>query len=480
MKAKFSKSKVIIKLMAAFLLAGCTSPIIDIQDTTSPGAGGNGVISAANQTSTSLTLVWQKGSDDKSPQSELLYKVVESQNPDIDTIVGAQSASIVLLNWTQNIASLDVSGLTLGATYYFNVILKDQSGHTTLYTMLSVTIIEKDPPIPGNSGFLDTIYPKATEQEITWSKATDNIDAQTQLQYKLVRSLSPDIATVADIETLGHGTTIRDWSDMTTFMDINLTKATNYYYNVLVRDTALNIGIYTMALLRTPIPESEVFIFSPGDTLDQHGFTGINLMEPITADGYLLTTTAGLDPPNGYTSTFTTPQFSDMDRTLGNGFIIEWKAKYLASRLTDGFAEENKFWMRVLNKNGVVLYTVLWMPIPYSDTTHFNRGLFLGTSVGLSNNYQEGFIFPSGLDTPLWVSYRMDITSTGITVRDDLSSDRTTTNGSPDWTKIPAVYPAQIVSTDTTYNHIAKIQFQYLHLGDYSILIKDFNISALP
>jgi hypothetical protein len=336
------------------------------------------------------------------------------------------------------------------------------------------------PPVPGGSGVITTQYPHDTSQPINWTAASDAVDTDpTVLQYRVIRSTNSDIGTLQAIEG-GNGTVIMDWAaNTTTFPDSTITGGTNYWYNVLVKDLNNNIAAYTMANLPAPLSPSAVFVFSPGDTLAQHGFTGVNLMEPITSpDGYILTTTAGLNPPNGYTSSFTTPQFSDMDRNAnsGKGFSVIWKVKYLATVNTN-YSSANEIQVKLLDSNGAVLYKIGWDPIPDGSNSSPNRFLYVSDSSLLVYN-KEQWIFPSGLNSPdpAWVSFRLDVTSTGLSARDDLTADYTTSNGNPDWTTISP----QISLADTTNNHIAKIMFQYQHLGDYSVLVKDFSISQNP
>ncbi len=449
-------------------------------DSTAPVPGSNGTIDLTQLTSTSLSISWIAAADEVTVPESLEYKVVQSSNPDIATPGEALGAANIPLDWSANTTSFVRTGLSLGAIYYFNVIVRDSSDNVNVYTMASITMINKDPPVPGNGGMIATTFPRATSQPVSWTAASDAIDTDpAELQYKLVRSLNPDIVTVKNVETDGNGIVVSDWSaNRTSFIDTGLVQRTNYYYNVIVRDTDGNKAAYHMTLLSTPVSESSVFDFSPGNTLDQYRFTNITHMEPITTpEGYLLTATAGLDMNSSYISTFETPVFSDMDRTEGNGFAITWQVRYLADRLTTGYANMNQTWVKLLDRNGTVLYTVLWMPIPNeADRGRFNKVIFKGTNIDITSDYQEQLVFPTGLNSPAWVSYRLVLDSTGIRAYNDLTADATTTNGSPVW----AVLSPKLSSTDTDYNHVAKIRFEYQHLGDYSIQVKDFTIEALP
>ena len=89
-----------------------------------------------------------------------------------------------------------------------------------------------------------------TSLTLSWSKATDSASAQADLQYKVYYSESDNIDTVENIEE--NGTAPEGWTtDIATKDVTGLTAATNYYFNLIVRDEAGIKTAYTSVLGRT-------------------------------------------------------------------------------------------------------------------------------------------------------------------------------------------------------------------------------------
>ena len=96
-------------------------------------------ITMSDTTSTGTTLSWNKASDTVSVQNTLQYLVYRSASGNIDTIANIESNGTPIGAYTVDINTLNVTGLTANTTYYFNIIVKDQNGNKTAYTMNSVT-----------------------------------------------------------------------------------------------------------------------------------------------------------------------------------------------------------------------------------------------------------------------------------------------------------------------------------------------------
>jgi hypothetical protein len=91
-------------------------------------------------------------------------------------------------------------------------------------------------PLPGDSGTLSISSIDASSVALSWTKATDDTDAEADLQYKVVRSSSSNIGTVDNAEA--NGTVAADWTaDTASFSESGLTAGDAYYYNVLVKDS---------------------------------------------------------------------------------------------------------------------------------------------------------------------------------------------------------------------------------------------------
>lgn len=82
-------------------------------------------------TTTTARLTWDEASDSITPASELEYRVVYSTDSTlIDTAekVAALAGNGVLLDWSKNQYSRNVTGLTQGTTYYFSLIIRNSAG----------------------------------------------------------------------------------------------------------------------------------------------------------------------------------------------------------------------------------------------------------------------------------------------------------------------------------------------------------------
>ena len=117
-------------------------------DTTAPSVA-DGTISASGLTETGVTLSWNKAADNESAQAALQYLVYRSDTNDIDTAANAEANGTPAGQYAADIDTKEITGLTDGTTYYFNVIVKDEAGNKTAYTMREVTTSSDD---DGGSG----------------------------------------------------------------------------------------------------------------------------------------------------------------------------------------------------------------------------------------------------------------------------------------------------------------------------------------
>jgi surface protein len=86
---------------------------------------------------TSMTLNWSAGSDAVTPTANLEYFVCTGASAEaIDTVKECLAATQVM-NWTANTTSFNVTGLTPGATYYFNVVMRDQANDQVAYDTIT-------------------------------------------------------------------------------------------------------------------------------------------------------------------------------------------------------------------------------------------------------------------------------------------------------------------------------------------------------
>lgn len=110
-----------------------------------------------------------------------------------------------------------------------------------------VSAVPDTTPPSVSSGTLSFTKVQAVKLDISWSKASDNVSAQTDLKYKIMMSSSNNISDMTGMETAGGGRTmVMDWTkDVNTYTVAGLTVNTTYYFNVIVQDLAGNKSIYS-------------------------------------------------------------------------------------------------------------------------------------------------------------------------------------------------------------------------------------------
>src|SRR5262249_4134518 len=85
---------------------------------------------------------------------------------------------------------------------------------------------------------------------LTWTKATDNVSAQSALQYEVRRSLSNNLDSVLNAEA--NGTIVKAYTEDTAIATVSgLSASTDYFFNVIVKDDAGNKAVYATVLVHT-------------------------------------------------------------------------------------------------------------------------------------------------------------------------------------------------------------------------------------
>ncbi len=109
-------------------------------------------------------------------------------------------------------------------------------------------------PIPSNEPAGDLTAPTVSDSEIStsnvtpsgvtlaWEEASDNVTDVQDLLYRLYRSSSNNINTVAAIEA--NGTPVTGFASMDMYTVGSLTASTTYYFNIIVKDEAGNKSAY--------------------------------------------------------------------------------------------------------------------------------------------------------------------------------------------------------------------------------------------
>ncbi|MBF0239807.1 MAG: fibronectin type III domain-containing protein, partial [SAR324 cluster bacterium] len=190
------------------------------------------------------------------------------------------SSSSAKLSGQSAVASLSTTGSNLsytiasdtsipsGATHWI-VFTKNATGEMSTGTSVAITDVkDTTAPVPGDSGTLTISNVTTSSLTLSWTKATDNITAQSALVYKVYSSTSDNISTVSTISTNGtlRGTTT---GDTVTLAITGLTSGTLYYFNVLVTDALNNSAVYTSKDKGTLM--GNVYLFSGGTSAGNLG-----------------------------------------------------------------------------------------------------------------------------------------------------------------------------------------------------------------
>lgn len=106
--------------------------------------------------------------------------------------------------------------------------------------------VDKDAPVPGDTGSLQVSSISAGTSAVTWVQATDNGTLAKHLQYKLVTStLSENIDTLDEINSINGEAVLVDWlSNTSSFTITTLNPALTYYFALAVKDSSGNMALY--------------------------------------------------------------------------------------------------------------------------------------------------------------------------------------------------------------------------------------------
>ncbi|MCB1192366.1 MAG: hypothetical protein H7A23_24580 [Leptospiraceae bacterium] len=134
---------------------------------------------------------------------------------------------------------------------------EDTTDYQSLNAMLYLLLSKSDTtsPTPGSKGTI-LLEDTSGSLKLTWAQASDNETAAADIQYKIVYSTTNNLDTVDDAEA--NGTVAQDWTSnwtwekyktttlqVTTFTPSGLSSGSQYYFNIIIKDTAENKAIYT-------------------------------------------------------------------------------------------------------------------------------------------------------------------------------------------------------------------------------------------
>ncbi|QUI24801.1 fibronectin type III domain-containing protein [Vallitalea pronyensis] len=354
-------------------------------DTTAPVAGNSGTITGSNVGANGLTLNWTKATDNRSLATALTYQVYYSTSNNIDTVANVTTNGTPFASAVPDIASVDVTGLNSDATYYFNVLVKDEAGNQAVYTMQMLQTSDTVAPTVGNSGAIIGSNVGANSITLNWTKATDNRSLATALTYQVYYSTSNNIDTVSNMTT--NGTAFGSAAtDIATINVTGLNSDTTYYFNVLVKDEVGNQAAYTMQVLATLDTVAPVVGNSGTITVANVDVTGLTLNWTKATDNKSASTALT------YQAYYSTSNNLDtVSNTETNGTPIGTSSADIATIDVTGLTEDTTYYFNVIvtdeagNKS---MYTSFFQKTNLSpDTTApvaGNSGTITGSNISAS------------------------------------------------------------------------------------------------
>ena len=134
-------------------------------------------------------------------------------------------------------------GLTDETSYTFTLRTIDESDNVSTGVSTSWTT-DGVPPVPGASGALTSTTVAGYYFGLAWTRATDNMSAQSALEYRVYYRYSTDIGnTVTAIEA--NGTPVGDWQTDIGQIGFNPPSEGSCWFNVVVRDEQGYKAAYT-------------------------------------------------------------------------------------------------------------------------------------------------------------------------------------------------------------------------------------------
>jgi len=345
-------------------------------------------------TDTQVNISWGFPSGGDAPY---FYKLVySSQEETIDSLNKIETLNTgIITNWT-NATSGSVSSLTPGNTYYFALVAKDNYGGRAFYSPKRVTLNQADAPVVNGEIYSSAI----TESTLTlsWSAASSDTGGLT---YKVVMSVDGlDIDTAEKAANIDGDSVIRDFDTGLSVAVSGLTMATQYWFAVVVKDSAGRFALYPTTSITTvdsipPVVDTGLQLTSPSQT-------GLSVLWGAATDNQTLT--AELEYRLVKATTLDAiDSINEAEAITGNDLIMDWTADTKEAGIS-GLTPNTTYWFAVLVRDkagNITLYP------PKSVATLANE-LNPGTvPTGLVVYLNDGTQIAAGQSLPVdWVTAR--------------------------------------------------------------------------
>jgi hypothetical protein len=157
-----------------------------------------------------------------------------------------------VMYWATDVANWNAANVGNDGTMYKCTATNTWTQFYTPYTYPHpLTNGDLVPPVPGNAGALAVSNLTSNGLTVSWTRGTDNLSPQNTLQYQVRRSVSNNIASLANAEANG----IIAQSYTTDAASANITglaAGTAYFLTIIVRDQSGNRAVYATVNATTP------------------------------------------------------------------------------------------------------------------------------------------------------------------------------------------------------------------------------------
>jgi hypothetical protein len=162
-----------------------------------------------------------------------------------------------------NAASCQDSGAAQGQSYRYRVRSFNGIGSSAYSNTAAGSWAA-----PATSGSPVFGAPTQYSVQVGWTAASDDSTSPANMRYRLYRSASNNLGSVAAI--LANGVPVNDWSASTSVTATGLSASTLYYFNMLARDAAGNQSAYVPASVTTASAPSATQIIADHTVVDRY------------------------------------------------------------------------------------------------------------------------------------------------------------------------------------------------------------------
>lgn len=205
-------------------------------DAGAPTFGGLVLIEARN--ATTLYVAWDPATDDATSEENLVYDIYVAQE------LGTQNFMVPTLSTEPGATNSLINGLVPETTYYVVVRARDLAGNQDENTIQGIATTLSDVTAPNFDGILTATPISATEILLDWSAATDDVDGENLIRYRIFYSEESGMQDFTEPNAFsGRG--------VTTHTVVGLEPETTLYFVVRAEDMVGNVETNTVEVSAT-------------------------------------------------------------------------------------------------------------------------------------------------------------------------------------------------------------------------------------